>query len=392
MISRRVGLVLFGWCVLLPWPATEAAEWNTEKLAGVRPLLQSFVDQGEVAGAVALVGDREGVRLVEAVGHRDLRAGDAMKPDTLFRIASMTKPITAAAIMILKDEGKLSPDDPLEVYFPAMRNVRWAGSDKPVRVRHLLTHTSGWAGGLPKDLADLYQRRHLTLAEAAERFVREPLTAEPGTRWAYCNSGIDLLGRIVEIRSGMGFEEFLEKRIFGPLGMTDTTFYPSTEQLQRTAVTYERKDGKLVAVERDIIGDSQGAKYPIPAGGLYSTAPDLARFYRMMLARGEWEGKRILSTQSVDEMTSLQTGEINTGFVPGMGFGFGWGYVREPQGATAMLSPGSYGHGGAFGTQGWIDPKRGIFIVFLIQRVGLPNGDNSEMRKSIQQAAVDALK
>lgn len=391
-MRRSMVFVLLGWWVFVGAPAAGAAEWNTEKLAGLRPVLQSFVDQGEVAGAVALVGDRDQVRVVEAVGYRDLQAADAMKPDTLFRIASMTKPITAAAVMILKDEGKLSTDDPLEVYFPAMRDVRWAGSDKPVRVRHLLTHTSGWAGGLPKDLADLYQRRHLTLAEAAERFVREPLTAEPGTRWAYCNSGIDLLGRIVEIRSGMGFEEFIEKRIFGPLGMTDTTFYPSADQLKRTAVTYERKDGKLVAVERDIIGGSQGAKYPIPAGGLYSTAPDLARFYRMMLARGEWEGKRILSAESVDEMTSLQTGEINTGFVPGMGFGFGWGYVREPQGVTAMLSPGSYGHGGAFGTQGWIDPKRGIFIVFLIQRVGLPNGDNSEMRKSVQQWAVDALK
>jgi len=388
---KRRALLLFGWCGFWAWSVAAAAEWNAEKLSALRPVLQSFVDQGEVAGAVALVGDRDGVRRVEAVGYRDLDAADAMKPDTLFRIASMTKPITAAAVMILKDEGKVSPDDPLEVYFSAMRDVRWAGSDKPVRVRHLLTHTSGWAGGLPKDLADLYQRRHLTLAEAAERFVREPLSAEPGSRWAYCNSGIDLLGRIVEIRSGMSFEEFLEKRIFGPLGMTDTTFYPSPEQLRRAAVTYERKDGKLVAVARDIIGSSQGAKYPIPAGGLYSTAPDLARFYRMMLARGEWEGKRILSAQSVDEMTSLQTGEINTGFVPGMGFGFGWGYVREPQGVTAMLSRGSYGHGGAFGTQGWIDPHRGIFIVFLIQRVGLPNGDNSEMRKRVQQCAVDAL-
>lgn len=391
-MNRRAFLLLFGWCGLWAWSVAEAAEWNAEKLAGLRTVLQSFVDQGEVAGAVALVGDRDGVRHVAAVGYRDLDAADTMKPDTLFRIASMTKPITAAAVMILKDEGKLSPDDPLELYFPAMRDVRFAGSDKPVRVRHLLTHTSGWAGGLPKELADLYQRRHLTLAEASERFVREPLTAEPGGRWAYCNSGIDLLGRIVEIRSGMSFEQFLEKRIFSPLGMTDTTFYPSAEQLQRTAITYERKDGKLVAVERDIIGSSRGAKYPIPAGGLYSTAPDLARFYRMMLARGEWEGKRILSAEAVEEMTSLQTGEITTGFVPGMGFGFGWGYVREPQGVTAMLSPGSYGHGGAFGTQGWIDPKRGVFIVFLIQRVGLPNGDNSEMRKSVQQWAIDALK
>ncbi len=391
-MNRRAFLLFFGWCGLWGWSVAEAAEWNTEKLAGLRAVLQSFVDQGEVAGAVALVGDRGGVRHVEAVGYRDLDAADPMKTDTLFRIASMTKPITAVAVMILKDEGKLSPDDPLEVFFPAMRDVRWAGSDKPVRVRHLLTHTSGWAGGLPKDLADLYQRRHLTLAEAAEQFVREPLTAEPGTRWAYCNSGIDLLGRIVEIRSGMRFEEFLEKRIFGPLGMTDTTFYPSPEQLRRAAVTYERKNDKLVAVARDIIGSSQGAKYPIPAAGLYSTAPDLARFYQMMLAQGSWEGKQILSPQSVEEMTSLQTGEINTGFVPGMGFGFGWGYVREPQGVTAMLSPGSFGHGGAFGTQGWIDPKRGIFVVFLIQRVGLPNGDNSEMRKRVQQWAVDSLK
>jgi CubicO group peptidase (beta-lactamase class C family) len=258
-------------------------------------------------------------------------------------------------------------------------------------IRDLLSHTSGLPGGLPPAVADLYAKRDRTLAEAVKLFAKLPLEFEPGTKWAYCNIGIDTLGRIIEVASGQPYESFLKQRIFEPLGMTDTCFYPTPEQRTRIAVTYGVEKGKLVPSQRDIIALPPGAKYPIPAGGLYSTAGDLARFYQMMLHRGTRGGKRILSPESVRTMTRVQTGELTSGFTPGMGFGFGWGVVRKPEGVTAMLSPGSFGHGGAFGTQGWIDPEKDLIMVLMIQRTGLPNADASPMRRELQAIAVSAL-
>jgi CubicO group peptidase (beta-lactamase class C family) len=246
-------------------------------------------------------------------------------------------------------------------------------------------------GGLPRKPADLYVKRDHTLAEAVALYATEPLEFEPGTKWAYCNVGIDTLGRIIEVVSGQSYESFLKQRVFDPLGMPDTCFYPTAEQRARVAATYDKKDGKLIRTKGDIIGLPPGAKFPIPAGGLYSTAGDLALVYRMMLNHGTLDGKRILSPESIKTMTQVHTGNLTSGFTPGLGFGFGWGVVREPQGVTAMLSPGTFGHGGAFGTQGWIDPQKDLILVMLIQRVGLPNGDASPMRREFQSVAVSAL-
>jgi CubicO group peptidase (beta-lactamase class C family) len=364
----------------------------------IRERMHPFVDQGEISGAVTLVGDRDGVVSLEAVGLRDVEHGLPMRADTLFRIASMTKPITAIAVMMLADEGKLAVDDPVEKHLPEFRGQMMVASKdegsitlkkppRPITLRDLLTHTSGLPGAPPPGLADLYARRNHTLAEAVMAFSQRPLDFEPGSKWAYCNTGIDTLGRVVEVASGRSYEAFLKERIFDPLGMADTTFYPSPEQLARAAVTYERKGGELRPVASSLIGPPSGAKYPIPAGGLYSTAPDLARLYRVMLGRGAADGRRLLSEASVAEMTRLQTGDLVTGFVDGMGFGLGWGVVRRPSGVTEMLSPGTFGHGGAFGTQAWIDPTRGRFAILMIQRAGLRNGDASDMRRELQRAA-----
>jgi CubicO group peptidase (beta-lactamase class C family) len=238
----------------------------------------------------------------------------------------------------------------------------------------------------------VYGKRHLTLAETTKAIAAQPLQFEPGTKWAYCNAGIDTLGRLVEVVSGQSFEAFLQKRVFDPLEMKDTVFYPTPEQVKRLAVTYNKKDGKLVAEPFGLIGLPKEPKHPIPAGGLISNGPDLAKLYRMMLHQGELNGKRVLSGKSVAEMTRTQTGDIKTGFVDGMSFGYGWAVVKEPKGVTAMLSPGSYGHGGAFGTQAWVDPKQDLFVVLLIQRTGLPNADASPMRKTLQELAVGAVK
>jgi CubicO group peptidase (beta-lactamase class C family) len=403
---RRPFRTLFIAGLVLPFVTAapvHAQELDAGKLGQIRARMQAFVDQGEIAGAVTVVGRKDGVAHLEAVGRLNLDQPAAMPRDALFRIASMTKPITAVAIMILVDEGKLKVEDPVEKHLPEFRSqmllagrtadaVTLKKPSRPITIRDLLTHTSGLPSRLPDGLANLYARRDHTLAEAVMAFSQRPLDFEPGTKWAYCNPGIDTLGRIIEVASGLSYEEFLSKRIFQPLGMMDTTFYPTAEQLRRAAPTYDRKEGKLILPASSIIGPTEGAKYPIPAGGLYSTGADLAQFHRMMLGDGSLGKVRILSPESVRAMTTLHTGELTAGFTSGMGFGFGWAVVRAPTGVTEMLSPGSYGHGGAFGTQGWIDPKQDLFVILLIQRVGLANADASRMRHELQSLAVSALK
>jgi CubicO group peptidase (beta-lactamase class C family) len=395
--ARSLGCLVIVVCPALTWGQQKGTDESLSRRA--REALRPFVESKEISGAVALVGDKDGALVLEPIGQANAEQGRPMRPDTLFRIASMTKPITAIGIMMLVEEGKLALDSPVETYLPEFKGQMLISSKegdkitlvKPARLitlRDLLTHTSGLPGGPPQGLGDLYTKRDHTLAEAVMAFSQSPLEYPPGSKWAYCNAGIDTLGRLIEVASGQSYESFLKDRLFAPLGMNDTVFYPSDEQLQRTAVTYNKGEGGLSPVTSSIIGPPKGAKYPIPAGGLYSAAPDLARLYRMMLQRGSLEGRRYLSESSVAEMTKQQTPDIKTGFVDGMGWGLGYAYVREPQGVTEDLSAGSYGHGGAFGTQAWIDPVKGKYVVLLIQRAGLPNSDASDMRKALQKAAL----
>ncbi|HEX3150653.1 MAG TPA: serine hydrolase domain-containing protein [Gemmataceae bacterium] len=373
------------------------------KLDGIALAMQKFVDANDLAGAVTVVGRGDGFTHETVVGHRDLAAKDPMRRDTLFRIASMTKPITAVGIMILVDEGKVNPDDDVAKYLPEFTGqllVAERGKDlltlkrpaRPVKVRDLLTHTAGLAP-YPPGVDDVYAKRNRTLAETTMAAALRPLEFEPGSKWAYSNPGIDTLGRIIEVVSGQSYPTFLKERVFDPLGMTDTLFYPTSEHLKRLAMTYGKdKDGHLVATGNSLIGLPPHPRHPIPAGGLISCAGDLSKLYLMMLHKGELNGKRILSEKSVAEMTKTQTGDIKTGFTEGMSYGFGFAVVKEPKGVTAMLSPGAFGHGGAFGTQGWIDPHKDLFVILLIQRTGLPNSDASPMRQALQELAVTAAK
>jgi CubicO group peptidase (beta-lactamase class C family) len=400
---RRTGFLLaVTGAVLLPVRGPRAAELDEAKLALIKPRMQRFVDERQIAGAVTVVGTGKGVASLEAVGFRRLEPQEPMTTDAVFRIASMTKPITAVGIQILAEEGKLSVEDPVEKYLPEFKGqmlVAEKGPDRlvlkkparPITVRDLLTHTSGLPF-YPPGLADLYVKRNHSLAESILAVSQRPLDFEPGSRWAYCNAGIDTLGRLIEVLSGRPYEAFLAERVFEPLGMKDTTFRPTAEQLRRAAALYALKDGKLVVAPDSVLGQPAEVRHPIPAGGLYSTGADLARFYRMMLNRGTLDGKRILSPEGVQVMTTVQTGDLACGFVPGMGFGYGFGVVKQPQGVTGMLSAGSFGHGGAFGTQSWADPKRDLFMILLIQRSGLVNGDASDFRRELQELAVAALK
>jgi CubicO group peptidase (beta-lactamase class C family) len=390
--------------LLLCFPLTvcRAADFDEAALAKIPERMKQFVADQQIGGAVTVVGTSKGIVRLDTVGNLDVDKKRPLEKDSLFRIASMTKPITALGIMILVEEGKLKLDDPVEKYLPEFRGQMLVSKrdkdtmtlkkpSRPITLRDLLTHTSGLPG-FPPGLADLYAKRNHTLAEATLVMSQRPLDFEPGSKWAYCNSGIDTLGRLIEVASGTSYESFLAKRIFEPLGLKDTTFALAVNQQDRLSKLYGVKDGKLTAAPDSMIGPGAGAKHPIPAGGLYSTGPDLAKVYQMMLQRGKAGEMHILREESVAEMTKVQTGDLKCGFTSGTGFGLGWAVIKQPEGVTAMLSPGTYGHGGAFGTQGWIDPHKDVFVVLLIQRVGLSNGDASEMRKELQRLVYDAIK
>jgi CubicO group peptidase (beta-lactamase class C family) len=383
---------------------TTAAEFDGKTLFELRAALQSFVDNRIVAGAVAVVGSKTGVAHVEAVGMQSLEDQRPMETDSVFRIASMTKPITALAVLQLQEAGRLDVNDPVEKHLPEFRGQMLATRPekdgpitlvKPSRlitIRDLLTHTSGLPGGYPAAFGDIYNQRQLTLKESILLQSQRPLDFEPGSKWSYCNAGIDALGRIVEVVSGQPFGEYLADHVFHPLEMYDTSPFVRPDQRRRVAGLYEVKDGKLSPVAKPLIGLDENSLHPIPAGGLVSTGPDLARLYQCLLNGGELNGRRILKAETLKEMTRVQTGELTTGFVNGMSFGYGFAVVREPKEVTAMLSPGSYGHGGAFGTQGWLDPQQDLFVILLIQRNGMPNGDGSDIRRTVQEIAVRAIK
>jgi CubicO group peptidase (beta-lactamase class C family) len=364
----------------------------------VRSSLQPFVSDREIAGAVALVGDATGVLALEAVGLAEVEGARSMRPDTLFRIASMTKPITGIAVMILVEEGKLGLNDPVAKHLPEFSGqmmLGWRQGDayiakraaRPITLRDLLTHTSGLPDGPLPDSPEREAKPVVTLAAASQNYGRRRLSFEPGSRWSYSNAGVNALGRVIEVASAMPFDTFLKTRIFEPLGMVDTTFFPTPDQMSRLAMTYAKDGNELQPIASARVAPKAGERPPNPAGGLYSTAPDLARVYRMMLGHGTFEGRRILSEASVLEMTRLQTGELPCGFVEGMGFGLAWAFVKRPTGVTEALSPGSFGHGGALGTQAWIDPKKGRFAILMIQRVGLANNDGTPMRRELQRVA-----
>jgi CubicO group peptidase (beta-lactamase class C family) len=364
-------------------PLVSLAVAEDNPASALAPVMQKFVDDGQIAGAVLLVREND-KQLASASGLANQANQTPMSADTLFGIMSMTKPISATALMMLVDEGKLSIDDPVDKHIPAFAGAKLAGGE-PVRgltIRHLLTHTSGLVGD---------QGCRESLEATANELAERPFAFQPGAKWEYGPS-INVCGRIIEVVSGQPYEEFLQERIFQPLGMTNTTFHPTDEQRKRIAVLYRKgEDGKsLVPAERWLeIGEPDCV--PNPSGGLFSTADDMCRFYEMILNGGELDGNRLVSSQAVHEMTTVQSGELATGFTPGNGWGLGWCIVREPQGVTEALSPGTFGHGGAYGTQGWVDPVKRRIFVLLIQRADLGNSDGSEIRQAFQQAAVDAL-
>jgi CubicO group peptidase (beta-lactamase class C family) len=355
------------------------------RLAQIPARMQQFVDKGAAAGIVTLVARHGQVAALDAVGYTDLETKQPMKADSIFQIHSMTKPVVAIAAMMLAEEGKLQLGDPVENYLPEFRG-QWVAESKsaeamllrrpsrPVTLHDLMTHTSGMSTNPPEAIKELHGALHKTLAEVVLVESQQPLDFDPGTRWQYSNTGIAALARIIEVVSGMYFEKFLDSRIFQPLGMKDTYLFPPKEKHHRMPTAYILKDGRPVKYTADPLGEGvmkfrEGAKYPLPEGGLYSTASDLYLLYQMMLNKGQYNGVRILSPASVEVMTRVHTGDLVTS-QPGAGWGLGWFVIKDSSGTLSLLSPGTYGHGGRYGTFCFIDPKKDLIGIFMIHREG----------------------
>ena len=392
MIPARIALPL---SVLLA-ATTFAAP---PKLPGVGAAMQEMVAKNEVAGAVTLVATKNKVLHLETTGLADVAAQKPMRADTVFWIASMTKPVTATAVLMLQDEGKLNVHDPVAKYLPEFANLKTpSGQPANLTLVQILTHTSGLG-----EASGPAARDAKTLADLVPLWLAAPMQFEPGSKWSYCQSGINAAGRIVEVVSGMTFDAFLQKRLFRPLGMKSTTFYLGDAERARLVTAYAKnKDtGALEAVPpRPEFGPRD--RPPQGNGGLYSTAEDYGRFCQMLLGGGKFKGRRYLSAEALKLLSTPQTPDaMPVGFFQNATYGqrglnYGWGLgtcvLKTPhEGVPAMLSPGTLGHGGAWGTQAWIDPVKGVAYVLMVQRSNFPNSDASDVRRAFQQAAVEAL-
>lgn len=365
--------------VALVLPLVPLAEAGGDK--SVAEALQPFVKGKTLAGAVTLVADKDKILSLEAVGWANIEDNQLMKTDAVFWIASMSKPITAAALMLLVDAGLVSLDDPVEKFLPEFKDV-WVAVEQDkehmllkrpkakMTVRHILSHTSGMPFASP---LEVNPRDQLRLQDGVRSYTMTPLHSEPGAKYVYSNAGINTAGRIVEVVSKMPFEDFLQKRLLDPLGMVDTTFWPSKQQLKRLATTYTSgrdKTGLMpmpIAHLTDPLDDRK--RTPMPGGGLFGTADDMARFCQMLLGGGVFQGKRILSESAVKELSTKQTGDLKENY--GLGF---------------ALGPGTFGHGGAYATNMQIDTKRGLITVFMVQHSGFP-GNGAQSLAAFRKAA-----
>ncbi|MCB1063311.1 MAG: beta-lactamase family protein [Verrucomicrobiae bacterium] len=337
--------------------------------SSVTALLQPFVDNHTIAGAVALVADKDKVLSVETVGFADIAGDEAMAPDATFWIASQSKGMTAVAVMMLVDEGKIALDDPVEKYLPEFGgqmvvaekdddHVLLKKPSHPITIREVLSHMSG----LPfKSAIEDPTLDALPLEAAVKSYAMTPLQTEPGTAYQYSNAGINTAARVLEMVSGLPYEDFMQQRLFDPLGMKDTTFWPSEEQVARLAKSYRHNAEKTDLNEFPLAQLSHPLtdrthRFPMPAGGLFSTAQDTAIFCQMLLRGGEWNGQRYLSETAFKELTRRQTPES----------------VKNSYGFGFTVSPSGFGHGGAHATNMDIRTDKGLVLIWMVQHYGSP--------------------
>lgn len=428
-MNRAISLsFLLAGPALLPLPAQappaavkpEALGFDAARLARLPRVMQGFVERKELPGLVLLVV-RDGRTVVHrALGSQDLEGKQPMRPDTIFRIASMSKPVTSVAVLILVEEGKVRLDDPLSKYIPEFKGAQVvvAGKDgeeprlvkaaREITIRDLLTHRSGISYGFGGDgpVQRAYRKLEvtdgldagITLAENMARLAQAPLVHEPGKAFHY-GLGTDVLGRVVEIASGQGLDGFLRSRIFAPLKMKDTGFTVPADKLSRLAEVSTgaeggglrpMKDPESFGFVRLAPGDirKEGKKYLSGGAGLASTASDYARFCQMLLNRGALDGARILAPKTVDLLTASATHDlpfINSGHEFGLGVG-----VLVDLGASGKLgTPGLFSWGGIYGTTFWVDPKERLVAVLMAQRFPFAGHDWIGMfRTQVYQALV----
>jgi CubicO group peptidase (beta-lactamase class C family) len=373
----------------LPTASAESAGMSAERLARLSAGMKELVDNGRLAGVVTMVSRHGKVVEFDAAGKRDIAANAPMQKDSIFRIYSMSKPITGVAMMMLFEEGKWQLNDPVAKYIPefaklkvystdANGNVVMKDQNHPVTMRELMSHSGGFTYGFFSQTAvdklqieaDLLNPNN-TLDEFIKRVAKLPLNAQPGTEWHYSIS-VDIQGYIVQKLSGMPFEDFLDKRIFKPLGMSDTGFYVPKEKLGRFAEFYSYdNDGKLHAVGvREGLNHDFAAKPALSSGGggLVSTATDYMRFCQMLLNGGQLDGVRILSPLTVELMRTNVLAPSVPILAPGAGFGLDFAIYTDPVAAGGYYGKGSYWWGGAAGTWFWIDPVNDLIVVGMIQQ------------------------
>jgi len=378
----------------LPKAKPEAEGFSPERLERIGTAVQHGIDEKRIAGAVTLVMRHGNVVWFKGQGMMDREGGEAMPTDALFRICSMTKPITSVAVMMLYEEGKFLLDDPVSKYLPEFKNskvlVKPPSGGEPytipatreITIRDLLRHTSGLTYNWNETLGAIYTNANVatglmpydgTIADSVKRLAAQPLLFNPGERWEY-SLGVDVLGRLVEVVSGKPLDEFFRTRIFEPLGMKDSFFFVPDDKVGRLATAYTYYDDKGLNRFPDTpITEgtmSYSADYPLKGkrlysggGGLVSTAADYARFCQMMLDNGKAGRTRLLSRKSVELMTHDQLGKIG----PDQGFGLGFGVdgIKEP--LSELGSPGTYNWGGFFYTGFIVDPKEQMVVIFMAQ-------------------------
>ncbi|MFZ1133136.1 MAG: serine hydrolase domain-containing protein [Terriglobales bacterium] len=425
LVPRRIVFpVLFCALVLsaamsqeVPVVKPESVGLSSERLERISTAVQRSIDDKRIAGGVTLVARRGHVAWLKAQGMSDREAGKAMRPDTMFRICSMSKPITSVAVMMLYEEGHFLLEDPVSKFLPEFKNPKVLvkpASGEPytipatheITIRDLLRHTSGLTYQWNTDLGAIYRDANVasgllpydgTIADSTRRIAGLPLLFNPGEKYEY-SLGLDVLGRLVEVVSGKPLDEFFRTRIFEPLGMKDSYFYPPDNKLDRLATAYTYYDGKGLnpfpdtpitegAFTYSADYPTRGPKKLFSGGaGLVSTAADYARFCQMMLDAGKVGNTRLLSRKSVELMTQDQLGKLN----PEWGFGLGFGIEGVKAPLSEIGSAGQYGWGGFFYTLFSIDPKEQMIVIFMGQLH--PDGDltlNRQVHELAYQAIID---
>lgn len=352
----------------------------------VTAALRPYLDQHKLAGVIGIIADKEGrVRYRNLAGFADVEARKPIGEDNLFWVASMTKMFTGASIMMLVDEGKVSLDDPVTKFIPPLAEWKVVAEKdaqhvllkpvvRPVTLRHLLSHTAGLSG--LSELQQVAGADTVPLKMRALSSVTGPLQSQPGARYAYGNQGMNLAARVVEIVSGMAYEDFLQQRFFDPLGMGETTFWPSEAQIARLAQAYGPNPDGTGYVRGDIgfltkPYSDRVHRFPEAGGGLFSTAHDMLRYGLMLANNGELEGRRYLSPAAMDELRKEQTGTTKVNYSLGY-----------------HLRNGLFGHDGAYGTDLSVDPRTGMVALFLVQ---CTSGDQWQARDAFLESAREAF-